>query len=58
MSRQIPEAVRRQIRGGERAILNSKAEFSNYRIPRLKLEKKEQERIVQVEKEPELELLG
>ena len=66
LSRQIAEAVRIRRRGGEGAILNSKAEFSRCRIPRLQLEKdeeneeliaKEQERIEQREKEIEQELL-
>ena len=66
LSRQIAEAVRIRRRGGEGAILNSKAEFSRCRIPRLQLEKeeenedliaKEQERKEQRENEMEQELL-
>ena len=66
LSRQIAEAVRIRRRGGEGAILNSKAEFSRCRIPRLQLEKeeenedliaKEQERMEQRENEMEQELL-
>ena len=42
MNRQIAEAVRIRRRGGEGAILNSKAEFSRCHIPRLQLEKEEE----------------
>ena len=38
LSRQIGEAVRIRRRGGEGSILNSKAEYSRCRIPRLVIE--------------------
>ena len=42
LERQTREAVRIRRRGGEGAILNSKAEFNRCYIPRLRLEDKEQ----------------
>ena len=43
LSRQIAEAVRIRRRGGQGAILNSKAEYNRCHIPRLQLEEEEQE---------------
>ena len=43
LSRQVAEAVRIRRRGGEGAILNSKAEFNRCHIPRLQLEEEEPE---------------
>ena len=65
LSRQLSEAVRIRRRGGEGAILNSKAEFSRCHIPRLQVEpdlekeqreKREQEAWEQLEKETEEDL--
>ena len=49
LERQTREAIRIQRRGGEGAILNSKAEFSRCYIPRLQLE--EQDKIKEMEQE-------
>ena len=43
LSRQVAEAVRIRRRGGEGAILNSKAEYNRCHIPRLQLEELEPE---------------
>ena len=43
LERQVAEAVRIQRRGGEAAVLNSKAEFNRCSIPRLVVEKVEEE---------------
>ena len=43
LSRQVAEAVRIRRRGGEGAILNSKAEFNRCHIPRLQMEEEEPE---------------
>ena len=45
LSRQIGEAVRIRRRGGEGSILNSKAEYSRCRIPRLVVELVDEEQI-------------
>ena len=57
LERQTKEAVRIRRRGGEGAILNSKAEFNRCYIPRLQLEEKD---IEQIEKEElqEIEDIG
>ena len=49
LARQIAEAVYIRRRGGEGAILNSKAEFTRCYIPRLQLE--EQDKLEQMERE-------
>ena len=41
--RQVSEAVRIRRRGGETAILNSKAEYNRCHIPRLQVEKEEEQ---------------
>ena len=51
LSRQIGEAVRIRRRGGEGSILNSKAEFSRCRIPRLVLDRNMDEEIERMEEE-------
>ena len=43
LSRQVAEAVRIRRRGGEGAILNSKAEYNRCHIPRLQMEEEEPE---------------
>ena len=54
LERQTKEAVRIRRRGGEGAILNSKAEFNRCYIPQLKLEEEELvEEMEQKEKEQE-----
>ena len=53
LERQTREAIRIQRRGGEGAILNSKAEFSRCYIPRLQLE--EQDKIKEMEQEERIQ---
>ena len=57
LSRQISEAVRIRRRGGEGAILNSKAEFSRCYIPRLQVEPDEMKEQREKKEREELELL-
>ena len=56
LSRQIGEAIRIQKRGGEGAILNSKAEFNRCQIPRLVVEEVDTEEQKKLE-EQEVERL-
>ena len=51
LARQIGEAVRIRRRGGEGSILNSKAEYSRCRIPRLVMEQQDDEEIDKLEEE-------
>ena len=57
LSRQVSEAVRIRRRGGEGAILNSKAEFSRCYIPRLQVEPDEMKEQREKKEREELELL-
>ena len=45
LSRQVAEAVRIMRRGGEGAVLNSRAEFNRSHIPRLQVEELDEEQI-------------
>ena len=51
LSRQVGEAVRIRRRGGEGNILNSKAEYSRSRIPRLMVDQQANKEILQMEEE-------
>ena len=58
LSRQTAEAVRIRRRGGEGAVLNSKAEINRYYVPRLRsVEEQESAEMEQAEKE-QLEALN
>ena len=56
LERQVGEAVRIRRRGGQGAVLNSKAEFDRCRIPRLILEEHDQEQAKKYEEEREEQL--
>ena len=49
LSRQVAEAVRIMRRGGEGAVLNSRAEYNRSHIPRLQVEKRDEEQIIEQE---------
>ena len=51
LSRQVGEAVRIRRRGGEGNILNSKAEYSRSRIPRLVIDRQADREIELLEEE-------
>ena len=61
LSRQVAEAVRIMRRGGEGAVLKSRAEYNRSHIPRLHVEKRDEEEIIEQEQrdiESSRDLLG
>ena len=49
LSRQVAEAVRIMRRGGEGAVLNSRAEYNRSHIPRLQVENRDEDKITEQE---------